>query len=804
MQLQFIKALLLKLGQYVLPTRENPFPLWDCINELIQRFGAWLDMLSQGWHSYAFILDLFKCSRVTLFILAFAALFLLLPDSQGQELTIRLSSNLLHSLIFLLGVFLWAFQAWIGTRKVLETIEARAGLAGRLQSGLQHLHAVIQEKTLLARMAAGKQCCLKALQNKPGWIDHWPRILGLAVFLISTYALWLPVKYQRISFFSLHGLLIAANLGLAALFYWLMMHRRVWVQQACEKKGIDEAEHWANFDRLHASSSALTIAYVLTLLAVTTFFPVWLGFAFGAAGIAVLGFGALTSAGNFIIRSIVAHNGKRYYGTATQFPVLSILLAIAVLFSFVNDNHEVRLLSTPLEARPELKSFARQWAERQPGDATSARPMIFVATAGGGIRAAHWTLAVLTYLTDKNPQFAESVFAVSGVSGGSVGAAFYNSMVKENIACEPGAKADCLQGRAQAMLSHDFLGPNVAALLFNDLVQRFLPIGILPDRQKALEKGWEKAWSLATSGTGGLASPYSGTWAKPGSADKWLPLLLLNSTHMETGKKVITSPFPLEVSTFPDDVDLIRLLGDKDMPLSAAAGNSARFTYVSPPGTLPFDGGLLDFSQDNGHLIDGGYFENNATLTLLELLQTMQNLQADNGAFFFERYAIKPIVVLITNDNNLVCNQDADGRASCPGDVSIEPEPQLTENMPASTDFNGKFMRLTDNDGANEILGPILGILNSREGHGIAGAKNLIAWVKACQSRPESCHLSGSTRPEFFHFRIDLNAGENPPALGWVLSGDSENLIWNKIKAPDGMHGSEHNSKAAKAVLDLL
>jgi len=803
MQHQSLKNLWSRLKQCLLPAPGNPFPLWACINEWILVFSAWLAQLSEVWQKYDFFFDLIKCSRVTLFILAFAAVFLFLPNSQGAELTIRLSTSLGYALVFLVGVFLWAFQAWIGTRKVLDMVEKRVDPGMEQPRSWHHISAVSQEKTWLGRLAKGKACCAKAMESKPGWVEHWPRILGMLAFGISLLALWLPVKHGRIAFFSPHGLVIAADLGLAILFYALTMHRRRWIQAVCARKGIPVERHWAQLDNLHASAGAFTIAYVLVLLLLATFAPVWLGFTFGAAGIAVLGFGSLTASGNFIIRSIVTRNGHLDYGEATQFPVLSILFVVAVVFSFFNDNHGIRVLN-PMPERPKLEAFAEQWAQRNQPGATQVRPMIFVAAAGGGIRASQWTAAVLTYLADNHPKFAESVFAISGVSGGSVGAAFYSALLQQNIDCARAAGKDCLQGRARDMLSHDFLGPTISALLYNDLLQRFLPVGILPDRQKALETGWEKAWSRAFGDTLGMAEPYSSTWSKPGGADKWLPLLLLNDTHMETGRKVITSPFPLDSATFVDDVDLIDLLGGSDMPLSAAAGNSARFTYVSPPGTLPYDGGWFDMREDNGHLIDGGYFDNNGAITVQELLQALELLKGGDGKSFFERYAIKPIVVLITNDNNLVCDKDQGGLVKCPSDLWIKPQPDVSEPLPAVTDFNGEFTRLTDNNGANETLGPILGILNSREGHGIAGVKNLIAWIDDCGRWPEGCHLSESTKPAFFHFRIDLNKGENPPALGWVLSKDSEELIWNKIKARDGIYGSDHNDKEAQSLLGLI
>lgn len=781
----------------------------------LKQLADYLAELSGWWRKYAFIAGLIKCSRVTVFILAFAALFLLMKNSQGQELTIRLSDSLLHSIVFLTGVLIWAFQSWFGTRKVLEAIAPQPN-APASRIGFRDLLLFIRNFWLSMKGQKWSVRCeivrdglAKALRNEDAVIAHWPRVLGILVFVISVAALALPVLNDRIALFSWHGLLILADLWLAWTFYMLVLNRRLWAGQSVSDRGavLRMLHPLTDLGNLQKVVWGLAIFYVI-LLVLATVAPVWLGFVFGAAGIAVLGFGSLTAFGNFIIRSIVIPDGNKNYGAATQFPVLSVLFIIAVVFSFFNDNHEIRLLKGEPLARPELKQFAVQWGERNQIGARAVRPMVFVATAGGGIRASQWTSAVLTHLTDNNPKFAESLFAISGVSGGSVGAAFYSSLLKQKIDCAANAGKDCLQERARHMLSHDFLGPTVSALLFNDLLQRFLPFGILPDRQKALESGWEKAWSMAFGGAA-MSEPYSSTWSKPGSADKWLPLLLLNSTHMETGRKVITSPFPLapkqpEFSGFLDDVDLIQLLGGRDMPLSAAAGNSARFTYVSPPGTLPYDGGWFDIREDNGHLLDGGYFENNGANTLHELLKTLENLKADDGSFFFERYAIKPIVVLITNDNQLVCDKDANGLVACPDKIWIEPQQNIADATPAVTDFNGKFTRMTDNNGANETLGPILGILNSRGGHGIAGAKSLIAWVNECQRWPERCHLSESARPEFFHFRIDLNKGENPPALGWVLSKDSEKLIWNKIKAPNGKNGSKHNSEEATKLLELL
>ena len=65
------------------------------------------------------------------------------------------------------------------------------------------------------------------------------------------------------------------------------------------------------------------------------------------------------------------------------------------------------------------------------GDAGTGRPrtqpMVFVAAAGGGIRAAFWTEGVLDQVTRAtNTCGRDSVFLVSSASGGSIGAALWS------------------------------------------------------------------------------------------------------------------------------------------------------------------------------------------------------------------------------------------------------------------------------------------------------------------------------------------------------------------------------------------
>jgi hypothetical protein len=59
-----------------------------------------------------------------------------------------------------------------------------------------------------------------------------------------------------------------------------------------------------------------------------------------------------------------------------------------------------------------------------------APPLVMVATAGGASRAAFWTSQVLGEIAAREPHFTERLFMISGVSGGSLGAVTFSSLVE--------------------------------------------------------------------------------------------------------------------------------------------------------------------------------------------------------------------------------------------------------------------------------------------------------------------------------------------------------------------------------------
>src|SRR5262249_1879775 len=172
-----------------------------------------------------------------------------------------------------------------------------------------------------------------------------------------------------------------------------------------------------------------------------------------------------------------------------------------------------------------------------------------------------------------------------------------------------------LEPCAGRVLRGAFLAPTLAKLVAPDLAQWFLPLGVSSfDRAWALEDAWTAAYREAT-GRDTLGRPFLDL--RP-DARAGVPALLLNATHVETGRRVVASPFAFSAADIPDSDDLLSLLGAA-VALSTAGHGGARLPYISPAGRLRTPGG-----EDRGHVVDGGYFENSGAATLRAVLRALR------------------------------------------------------------------------------------------------------------------------------------------------------------------------------------
>lgn len=300
-----------------------------------------------------------------------------------------------------------------------------------------------------------------------------------------------------------------------------------------------------------------------------------------------------------------------------QMPLISVLTVLGLAFGAGDrtDNHEVRTLGkSPLKPLPRAADALRDWLNTRPDYERGKKyPVFIVAAEGGGIRAAYWSCSILTDLDGSIPNFRRHVFAISGVSGGSVGAAVYAGLVCDDERGGINAGKPTLP-RAQAILSQDLLSPALAMGGVPDLAQQFLFFPIAPfDRARGLEYAIEEAWENVEYNSRMKLGFYA---LRPTGAKTNVPFLILNTTEVESGERVPVSHF-LPDTFLPGSMKVFADVQNTEIRLSTAACLSARFPVVTPAGTVSLgDGRKLRFA-------DGGYFENSGTATTLDMLQDL-------------------------------------------------------------------------------------------------------------------------------------------------------------------------------------
>lgn len=425
---------------------------------------------------------------------------------------------------------------------------------------------------------------------------------------------------------------------------------------------------------------------------------------------------------------------------------LTLLVGIAFLWSAfdLNDNHELRELSdrTAFVNAPGYGQSFQEWLlAREPQSTKEPFPVVFVAAEGGGIRAAYFTAQVLAAIQDRCPEFARHLFAISGVSGGSVGAALFAGMLDALPERAVAERLDCSQRlpkstpfgeRTEQVLKTDFLGPLSATLLFPDAFQRFLPFPVPAwDRARTLEASVEDSFQTVV-GTDFMKRSLYSYW----SPQRNTPLLLLNTTHVETGNRTVASPLILLEERFHRLTTLFDFVPSADFRISTVAVTSARFPLVTPAGAVVNGDRKLRF-------VDGGYFENSGAVTLAEAIDV-----AMQAAHQINR-TIRPVVIRIGNSPSMLA---------------------ATENRPASSEVEGAPPM-----GLGELMSPVRAMFNTRNARGVLAAQALESTVTTLQDN--------GVPSDYVEFQMGVDSVQIP--LGWQLSMVARKALRAQLNVPE-------------------
>lgn len=319
-----------------------------------------------------------------------------------------------------------------------------------------------------------------------------------------------------------------------------------------------------------------------------------------------------------------------------------VVCGLFIFSSYFNNNHAITTLEEPLADRLDVATHFKNWKKARANKAAKngKYPVFIVAAEGGGSRSAYWTGSVLAALCDTLPEFGSHIFAISSVSGGSLGAGVFSLVRRSEVL---GRKTMKELPYTQQALKKDFLSPLTASLVFPDFFQRFIPFKINAfDRAKALERSWENAFERAMSDEGDnpLKISLARFWADDTSY--LMPSLFMNCTAVNTGKRAIISNLRLNPNDFDDVIALNDTIG-KEIPLSTAMSLSARFPYITPSGLI--------LKQDGTHwgsVVDGAYFDNSGILTALEIVDALNKINKENKDKK-EKIVFEPHLIIISN-----------------------------------------------------------------------------------------------------------------------------------------------------------
>lgn len=388
-------------------------------------------------------------------------------------------------------------------------------------------------------------------------------------------------------------------------------------------------------------------------------------------------------------------------------PVVTLLL-VAVVFAGEIDAgtpiHAVRATDTPAAARasadrPDLPTTVRSWADAQlargcarpvgVGTGTvDVLPMVLLASAGGGIRAAYWTVEATRPLTDDVCAEHATVLS-SGVSGGAVGLAVARYDADPRAVVDEMSNSRALANGIVGLLVRDFTYATTGVPL--PLLDRDDPRPFV-DRAGLMEDVWNAS---APAGDGWRDRAFAETGGGSAPVQPEVGAVVLNSMSVGNACRVWVSEVALrpaseDVGVRGDgkidcaaggvsgvrSIDLLSAYGTgtagtaggarpsttssepaclPGLRVPTAAMLAARFPYVTPSGRVgPCV--LPGRTAPPDQLVDGGYLENTGLGTLADTVDTwlpaVQQWNAEHAGApdGTGRVVIAPVVLYLDND----------------------------------------------------------------------------------------------------------------------------------------------------------
>lgn len=276
-----------------------------------------------------------------------------------------------------------------------------------------------------------------------------------------------------------------------------------------------------------------------------------------------------------------------------------------------------------------------------PDSANYFYPVVFICAEGGASRTGAFAAEMLSIMQDslkKIPfNFNQSIYAYSGVSGGSLGVSFFNAM--NNLTDAGDLKEGSMLELSNTFFNKDFLAPLIGKMFYGDIINLFLPVEIPAfDRAATLEKSWEDGYSeiLKPGKKNAFGEDNLSLYANK----KNYPALFVNTTEVETGEQCWLSNVKADPNMlFANERDLLGYKLKAHINYSTMINFSTRFPLFSPAANVN------TYDNLKFHYVDGGYVENTGCGTMLEVLKSLKPAM--------DKDSVKPFVIILRfNDDS--------------------------------------------------------------------------------------------------------------------------------------------------------
>ena len=368
-------------------------------------------------------------------------------------------------------------------------------------------------------------------------------------------------------------------------------------------------------------------------------------------------------------------------GKKIKLPLLTIVFFLGILsnrFIYIySDHYNLEIIKSNTTERQNIEDYVYNWVasrEEKILNHDKVFPILLVSSEGGGSRAGLWSFLVNSYLYEESDgkYFTDHLFSLTGASGGSVGNSMFFAEArakqidgrKANFRQSFTANNSILKYKASAIYKQNFLSESLLSLLGRDLFKETTSLFTFKNRGQLLEDQWKNSFDASFNTKQNLLNNdlnYFYALNKTNSLYKTVPpLLMINTTHTQTGNYNVISPVKFRHNSFFGGIQDFTQYLQKSYPegaiaLSTAMRINASFPYVTPVGEVK--NMVNGKSNHSDQYADAGYYDNIGGVISKGMEQVLKKIINDSFPEIKNKVLIKHLIINNDEDRKIVSTQ---------------------------------------------------------------------------------------------------------------------------------------------------